>query len=292
MDFSKTAKTPALLKEENRHYAHDPSKKIHGYIKIERTGDSGLIDITVENVKFFSGGQYIYKLILAGTRNERRCYHLVGTVPVGADGHGSVEFRINASNLDGNGTFLKDFTTAIVAAMSSTNNHESLHPVLKGPLTAPPGTFNEFYNRVVLQKCISLAKAQDSFSDIVPFGSEALKRLGAGSLEIVWKKVTEAEAFPVVSPGSERPIRKYGHFLWGYSDKYYYLAVPGRFLPEDQPDEGKSGFVLWCPILGMERKADDSNVSEDQRRRNIYGYWLASINRYNGHIEEIPLIAD
>ena len=96
----------------------------------------------------------------------------------------------------------------------------------------------------------------------------------------------------MISPGSNAPMTKYGHFLYGWQDTHYFLGIPGRFFPEEQPDGGKSGFVFWQPILGMEAEAHDETLSVDERRKKIYGYWIAAINRYNGHIEELPISAE
>lgn len=295
MDFSKITKSPIVLKEENKLYAFDPGKEMFGYMKVEQDEDKGLIVVIMDNVKFFPKGEYVYKLVLAGTKNERRCYHMVGNISLSAYGKGEASFRINPNDLDGSGTALCDYSMAIIAAMSTVNCRESLHPVLKGSFTVPevlpaaeisktamPKNYNAFYNRVVLEKCIELAKEQESFADIVPFAE--------GLVKASWKKITDVKKFPMVAPGAEEPMEKYGHFLWGYNDDHYFLAVPGRFLAEEKPDDGKSGFVFWLPILGMEKDAEDKSVPVEERRKNVYGYWIASINRYNGHIEEIPLI--
>ena len=295
MDFSKIAKSPIVLKEENKLYAFDPGKEMFGYMKVEQDEDKGLIVVIMDNVKFFPKGEYVYKLVLAGTKNERRCYHMVGNISLSAYGKGEASFRINPQDMDGCGTALWDFSTAIIAAMSTVNCREALHPVLKGSFTVPeilpeaeapkpipPKNYNAFYNRVVLERCIKLAKMQASLEDIVPFSE--------GSIDASWKKITDMKKFPMVAPGADGPMEKYGHFLWGYNDEHYFLAVPGRFLPEERPDDGKSGFVCWLPILGMEKDAEDKSIPVEERRRNVYGYWIAAINRYNGHIEEIPLI--
>lgn len=297
MNFSKITKSPIVLKEENRRYAFDPGKEMFGYMKVEQDEDKGLIVVIMDNIKFFPKGEYVYKLVLAGTKNEKRCYHMIGNISLNAYGKGEASFRINPQDLDGSGTALSDYSMAIIAAMSTVNCRESLHPVLKGSISVPepqqapektgsllPKNYNAFYNRVVLEKCIALAKEQTSFEDIVPFAE--------GSIKASWKKITDQKKFPMVAPGADGPIEKYGHFLWGYNDNHYFLAVPGRFLPEEKPDDGKSGFVFWLPILGMEKAAEDRSVPVEERRKNIYGYWIASVNRYNGHIEEIPLIDD
>jgi hypothetical protein len=129
---------------------------------------------------------------------------------------------------------------------------------------------------------IFIARKQEHFADIFPFDDD---RTGAR-----WKKITDCSLFPMISPDSSEPIKKYCHFLFGYQDTHYFLGVPGRFFPDEQPDGGKSGFVFWQPIAGMEEESQDKAIPVEERRKNIYGYWIAAINRYNGHIEEIPLI--
>ena len=153
--------------------------------------------------------------------------------------------------MDGEGTALGDFSAAIIAAMSTVNERESLHPVLKGTLTVPitapepahapipPKDFSAFYNRAILDNCVALAKEQDSFAEIVPFAKDPAKAL--------WKKISDIEKFPIMAPGAEGPMKMYSHFLWGYNDTHYFLAVPGRFLPDEQPDDGRKRFQRLLP---------------------------------------------
>lgn len=293
MDFTNISKNPIMLKEENKRFAFERDKEIRGYIKLETDGDKGLMVVTVENVKFFPRGEYSYKLILTGVKKEKRHYHMVGNISLSAYGKGEGSFRINPRDLDGQGLSLRDFSTAIIAAMSMVNHREALHPVLSGELSAPgeksarpatPKDYSPFYNRFVLENCIGLAKEQDRFTDILPFDHDLT---GA-----TWKKVTDSKLFPIISPGSKAPIAKYGHFLFGWQGTHYFLGVPGRFFPDEQPDGGKSGFAFWQPIMGMEEKAQDGSLPVDERRKEIYGYWIAAINRFNGHIEELPHIPD
>jgi len=313
MDFSKPTKSPIVLKAENKQYACDPSKEMRGYLKLEKDDGKGLIVIIADNLKFFPRCEYIYTLIFAGTRNEKRCYHMVGNLAVGEDGKAEGSFRINTEDIDGSGARLEDFSTAIVATMSSVNAREALHPVLKGSFPvckehlgksagaetgstsgdrtgdragghtgATPKDYSPFYNKFILGNCIEIAKQQDCFEDILPFKNDPTKAR--------WKKITDLKAFPIIAPGALPAIQKYSHFLFGWHDSHYFLGVPGRFFPHEQPDEGKSGFVFWQPIVGMEAESHDTSIPIEERRKNIYGYWIASINRYNGHIEEIPLI--
>lgn len=292
MDFTKTTRSPIMLTEENKRFSMDRTKESRGYIKLETDGDKGLVVVTVDNVRFFPRGEYVYKLIFAGTRKERRHYHMIGDISLSAEGTGEGSFRINLRDLNGDGMALSDFSTAIVAAMSTINCRESLHPVLKGSLVSPkasanikpvtPKDYSPFYNQFVLANCDKISNDQDSFDDILPFGHDITAAK--------WKKITNISLFPMISPGSSPALKKYAHFLFGCNDSHYFLGVPGRFFPEEQPDDGRSGFVFWQPILGMKNEADNTSVPIEERRKNIYGYWIAAINRYNGHIEEIPLI--
>lgn len=292
MDFTKITRNPIMLTEENKRFTMDQAKEMRGYIKFEEDGDKGLIVVTVDNVRFFPKGEYVYKLIFAGIKKEKKHYHMVGNISLSAYGSGEGSFRINLKDLNGRGMPLSDFSTVIIAAMSTINCREALHPVMKGELLQPaetpaakpltPRDYSPFYNSFILENCDKLLKKQGKFTDIIPFDQDLTNAK--------WKKITDKNLFPIISPGSVSPISKYGHFLYGWHDSHYFLGVPGRFFPEEQPDEGKSGFVFWQPIMGMKNETNDKTMPIEERRKNIYGYWIAAINRYNGHIEEIPLI--
>lgn len=290
MDFSKTRKSPILLQEVNRSYALDPQRPMRGFVQMENNAEKGFLTAIVENIKFFPEGEYVYKLLFAGVRRERTMYHLLGSLALASCGKGEGSFPISAADLDGRGNGLWDFETIIVAAASTIDSHEPLHPVLQGKFhidrpaassrTAAPRDYSPFYNDFVLERCIAIARKQRQLADIRPFARDITSAH--------WKKVLDWEDFPILAPGAETPVKTYGHFLWGWNDTHYFAAVPGRFLPEEQPDSGRSGFAFWQPILGMERIQQDTSLPLQQRREQTYGYWIASISRRTGKIEEIP----
>lgn len=213
-----------------------------------------------------------------------------GKNPPTAKGRMEGSFSLDPGNLDGRGSCLWDFDTVIVAAASTVNQQEPLHPVLQGKFqiarpagphrTAAPKDYSPFYNDFVLERCIAIAGKQRQLADIRPFARDATSAH--------WKKVLEWADFPILSPGAEAPVKAYGHFLWGWNETHYFVAVPGRFLPAEQPDGGKSGFAFWQPILGMEQIQQDTSMPLQQRREQTYGYWIASISRRNGKVEEYP----
>lgn len=290
MDFSKTRKSPILLQEVNRKYALDPHKPMRGFVQLENNAEKGFLTVIVENIKFPPEGEYIYKLLFAGVRRERPMYHLLGSLALAACGKGEGSFSLDPGNLDRRGSCLWNFDTVIVAAASTVDDHEPLHPVLQGkfqiarpsapPRTATPKDYSPFYNDFVLERCIAIARKQRQLADIRPFARDATSAH--------WKKVLSWADFPILSPGSEAPVTTYGHFLWGWNNTHYFVAVPGRFLPAEQPDGGKSGFAFWQPILGMEQIQQDTSLPLQQRREQTYGYWIASISRRTGKIEEFP----
>lgn len=70
-------------------------------------------------------------------------------------------------------------------------------------------------------------------------------------------------------------IRKYSHYIFGIVTdksnhiKYYVYGIPGRFLREEQPYRGMSGFTTWI---------ENKNTKED------IGYWLLHIDAASGRI--------
>ncbi len=83
-------------------------------------------------------------------------------------------------------------------------------------------------------------------------------------------------------PSCHDLIYKYQHYIFGInreknnSAKYYYYGIPGRYMKEEQPDNGKSGFQYWQPLQGTDKKIGD------------YGYWIIGINSQTGQFE-IPI---
>lgn len=510
MDHIKTMSDPVVLAEEDRRFAMDASRRISGCIRIELSGGKGLTAVSVDNIRFFPRGEYVYKLIFAGSGQDKPFYHIAGNISLSAYGRGEASLCINPADLDGTGTKLSDLPAVLIAAMSTVNSDEALHPVLRGTLPSSPAdqteagdvsdsmaavheekseegkseaspgmknisskairtgsagdpvsdesvsrktagnmaaaargesapeaqhteyrmqqstqsahgdTQRQIYRQrqnthavpdsfrkamaaepvrspraeayyagisshssaagdtagrdsdvsadssrsfsasgtseniphnnnissdhrdpaaagpaqenieaasghipghspdtgsdappetvtsvvtaaapaendqpshrdcdpdcsgIILKNCVDLAVSCSAAQDIIPFDRNFA--------DASWKKITDTSLFPLVSPGSTEPMMKYGHFIFGWCGTHYLIGVPGRFLPEEQPDSGRSGFVYWQPIAGMPEESHDASLTLEERRKDIYGYWIAPVNRSTGHIEEMPLI--
>ena len=146
------------------------------------------------------------------------------------------------------------------------------------PAEGAPMCYNSYYNKYIAAQCFRMDRDKNVYDRVVPFKNDVT---GAE-----WTKVTGDIRLPMVSPGAQMLSEKYKHYIFGKNEKYYYFGVPGRFLREEQPEEGASGFILWQPILG----AEDYNATEEttpiEVRRMAYGYWIVAVDIKNGDILE------
>ena len=290
MDFSKTRKSPILLQEISRKYALDPLRPIRGFVKLENNADKGLVTVIVENVKIFPAGEYCYQA--ASGRDQKRAAGLPsawkyrpvfrrarrGDLSHQAGGsEWSRQLSLGVRHHDRRGSLCHE--PQGIPSPGTAGKFRIACPADPLP-TAAPKDYSPFYQDFVLDRCIAIARMQEQLTDIRPFYHD--------STSAHWKKVLDWSDFPILSPGSETPVKVYGHFLWGWNDTHYFVAVPGRFLPAEQPDSGRSGFTFWQPILGMEKIQQDTSLPLQQRRDQTYGYWIASISRRTGKIEEYP----
>ena len=286
MDYMSHKKSFVMLEEQNKTFAMDKNKPIRGYMKIEIGEGRGAVRVGAENLRCFERGSYVYKLILFGKKNEKTIYKIVGNLMISSRGRGETYLKLNPADMDGNGNSLECFTIAIIVAVSTTDNREPLHPILRGSLEVrekmackhETTAYNNYYNEYILQCCKALENKKELYDQIVPFKDDAT---GAE-----WKRVVNLGKFPVISPGSQYTLSRYRHFIFGMTDDYYFVGVPGRYLDNEQPEAGKSGFVLWQPIVGAEGFKADVEGASLKDRQVAYGYWIAAINKNSGSIED------
>lgn len=317
MEYMKYQRSFVMLEEQSGRFTMQQSEPSHGHIKIETGGNKGALRIGVQNIKPFERQEYVYKLILFGKEEERTIYAIVGTVRVGSIGSGESYFRFNPLDMDGKGNNISKFTHAIVAAVSTKREDEPLHPILKGNISVmgeeaavqaneeewaepkeqeseeterevqtrydAPGdyevrTYNSFYRKYLLETCARMERAADAYDRIVPFREDVT---GAA-----WNKMNVIDELPMVTPMGRRLAETYRHYIFGTSQDHYYIGIPGRFLREEQPESGESGFLLWQPILGAEKFNATEPDCPRAARLEAYGYWIAAITKQEGDIIE------
>lgn len=325
MDYSRYDRFFIMLEEQNEGFAMRQNANVKGHIKIETGSNKGAMRIGVQNLKYQDRNEYIYKLIFFGNAKEKTIYAIIGTVNVNKMGNGETYFRFDPNNIDKNGHNLSEFTHAIVAAVSVKDEKEPLHPVLKGNFEVPfsecskeekieaaeisgsaeqnnyteqypceqeskesasAGSmgdgaavcYNSYYNKYLCAQCFRINKSKNVYDRILPFREDAT------SAE--WTKMCDYSSFPMVSPGARGLSQKYKHYIFGCNEKYYYFGVPGRFLRSEQPEEGRSGFLLWQPIIGAENLNATEESTSDDIRKMAYGYWIVAVDKETGDVVE------
>lgn len=290
MEYMRRKKSFVMLQEQNHNFALDKTRPVKGYIKLETGDGQGAIRVGADNLRCFEHGSYIYKLLLFGKKNEKTIYKIAGDLILNSRGRGETYLRIDPADVDGNGNSLELFTIAIVVAVSSSDRREPLHPILKGDLEKEERTkavraakqtisYDSYYNRYVLQCCQAIQDRVEMYDRTIPFKEDKTKAS--------WRRVVNLGKFPMVSPGARYMISRYRHFIFGEDENHYLIGVPGRYLQQEQPEQGASGFVLWQPIMGAENyRADRENASLADRQV-AYGYWIAAVNKQTGSIERL-----
>ncbi len=370
MNYVKYNRAFVMLEEQNGQFAEKESAPVKGYLKVETGNNKGALRCVVQNLRYFEKGDYIYKLILFGKKGERTIHTIIGNLVINRQGNGETYFRFLPLDIDGKGNAYHNYTTAIVAAASTKDGKEPLHPVLKGVTfsedepfqselfavaedpekgqslemediigridrivddlegtlredqfaeepyekeappelrgEAPPAptpapapslypaetweaaaakrSYNNFYNEYILNACAHTCRIAEFYEDVVPFDRD---RTGAK-----WKKIVNITNLPLVSPGAHYFATQYRHYIFGAKPDEngmatkFFFGIPGRFLDEEQPDGGKSGFTYWQPIRGADPVFEGYRKGE-HNSRNIYGYWIVAIDGKTGDIEEV-----
>ena len=81
--------------------------------------------------------------------------------------------------------------------------------------------------------------------------------------------------------------KRYRHFLVGMGAKGSFLAIPGRFLLEEQPARGVTGFSLWQPLAGGEELYDTLENMAENTAETVYGYWIARLDPETLKLSEV-----
>lgn len=368
MNYVKYNRAFVMMEEQSSQFAAKEAVPIKGYLKVETGNNKGALRCVVQNLRYFEKSDYIYKLILFGKKGERTIHTIIGNLVVNKQGNGESYFRFLPLDMDGKGNFYHNYTTAIVAAASTKDDREPLHPVLKG-VTFSEGepfqselfqideeiesgqnseiddiiskidkivgeveqtlqdevvpeeltnvddlfqsrteevpfqeeaaaanlkeeqeriitkkTYNNFYNEYILNACAHTCRNAEYYEDVTPFDKD---KTGAR-----WKKIVNITNLPLVSPGAHYFATQYRHYLFGAKPDEkgmatkFFFGIPGRFLDEEQPDAGRSGFTYWQPIRGADRVFEGYSKGEVSNR-SAYGYWIVAVDGRTGNIEEI-----
>ncbi len=93
-----------------------------------------------------------------------------------------------------------------------------------------------------------------------------------------WRREERVELLAEFCREGYAMARRHGHFLVGAGSRGSFLAIPGRFLLEEQPAGGITGFTLWQPLAGGEELFDSLESLSEEQAREVYGYWIAALD--------------
>ena len=65
-----------------------------------------------------------------------------------------------------------------------------------------------------------------------------------------WHRQEDVELLKKFCREGYAQAKKHGHFIIGTGQRGDFIGIPGRFLIEEQPAGGATGFTLWQPLAG------------------------------------------
>lgn len=101
-----------------------------------------------------------------------------------------------------------------------------------------------------------------------------------------WHREENIEVLKKFCPESFPMAEKYGHFIIGNGLEFSYIGIPGRFLVDEQPAGGETGFTLWQPLRGGKGYFESLETIGEEAEL-IYGYWIARIDPKTLAISEV-----
>lgn len=102
-----------------------------------------------------------------------------------------------------------------------------------------------------------------------------------------WHREENLELLKEFCPEGYHGAKRYKHFIIGSSYKGDFIGIPGRFLIEEQPAGGKTGFTLWQPLRGGEVLYGSLEEMDEKISYKVYGYWIARIDSKTLCISEV-----
>ena len=109
----------------------------------------------------------------------------------------------------------------------------------------------------------------------------------ADEAEASWHREENIELLKQFCREGYAQAKKHGHFIVGTGEKGDFIGIPGRFLIEEQPAGGATGFILWQPLAGGEELYEDLEKIDEETAKSVFGYWIAAIDSKTLKISEV-----
>ena len=108
----------------------------------------------------------------------------------------------------------------------------------------------------------------------------------ADEAEASWHREENIELLKQFCREGYAQAKKHGHFIVGTGSNGDFIGIPGRFLIEEQPAGGATGFPLWQPLAGGEDLYENLEKIDEETAMQVFGYWIAAIDSKTLRISE------
>ena len=108
----------------------------------------------------------------------------------------------------------------------------------------------------------------------------------ADEAEASWHREENIELLKQFCREGYAQAKKHGHFIVGTGRNGDFIGIPGRFLIEEQPAGGATGFTLWQPLAGGEDLYENLEKIDEETAMQVFGYWIAAIDSKTLKISE------
>lgn len=151
------------------------------------------------------------------------------------------------------------------------------------------GPYVMYFLSQLLQKRQEEEKQQNrkSQENILERGDVGTNVFSADEAEASWHREENIELLKRFCREGYAQAKKHGHFIVGTGEKGDFIGIPGRFLIEEQPAGGATGFILWQPLAGGEELYEDLEKIDEETAKSVFGYWIAAIDSKTLKISEV-----
>ena len=151
------------------------------------------------------------------------------------------------------------------------------------------GPYVVYFLSQLLQKRQEEEKQQNrkSQENILERDDVGTNVFSADEAEASWHREENIELLKRFCREGYAQAKKHGHFIVGTGEKGDFIGIPGRFLIEEQPAGGATGFILWQPLAGGEELYEDLEKIDEETAKSVFGYWIAAIDSKTLKISEV-----
>jgi hypothetical protein len=105
-----------ILENEDTGFENKEKKIPKGYAKIEVRSGKGMLNVYVQDLKFFEDGKYIYRNYLISTKGRESICVDTGPFVIDERGRGEITKKLNPENVEESGKAIEDFNVIAVVA--------------------------------------------------------------------------------------------------------------------------------------------------------------------------------